>query len=520
MHAPFIYRPVGGIGGALNPQSYEETQVAADSANWLFEDGRAYARSQVNNFVWGNRVDFGRQWFNPDSVAGYYFLIFDDGALGTTAGTLTGPGTSFAAPRVYHNATMVNGAVIAGNHPAGMIRNVRGTTTYTVQSNAKYRYFTSHISRAVAAYDITSGSEDEKVVAWSAVGDEDDWTAASAGNSTLSEISDEITGIATIDHVLVIFRLYGIHLGFPSGTTPPFNFRNFIPFGPGCCQGSTIADYNNELFFLGRDQVYRFHIGSQPRPIAPVAIRDELLRGHAAGTGYQGFIELQHSIGDSPLTSQMGGARARYHLVPIGPHQIFGPDAGQTKAHYSFDLESETWARHTYPFEVRAAFWGNWEAAGTVYIIADDSVGTTYTWSTTTPTKTSRDNLNEPARLRSRPLIIGDDPTQEFHLDRVLLLYRLRRPILEAGVDDAVGSLVFTVSCQQAGQPRAVEQTINLFGLESDNTDEWRTLWVDVRITGQFFVYTIEVPSDSGFEVEQITGQFIPSAKVKARAAA
>ena len=512
------YQPVEGIGGGGNPLSVGEKNVA-NSINWLFEDGKAFTRPTLNDegaFGKSAKIDFVKRLFSTGVNTGYELAIDDTGAIHTTAGTLTGAGTTFGN-RTLHNIALVNGAFLLGNNVGGLVRNVRDATTYTVQSAAKYRYVTGHLSRAIAAFDITSGSNDEKKVAWSVPGDEDDWTGAGSGSSVLADIPDEITGVATIDNVWVILRARGIHLGFPTGsnTQGPFQFKNYISNGPGCNHPQSLAVYNNEMFFLGFENAYRYRLGESPRPIAPTSIRKALMEDHSRGFNFQGFIALVDN--DKELFSR-NAPRKRYHLFGIPASGVSGIGLQQVQQrHYSYDIDGETWAKHTYPFPVRTAHWRQFASAGEVELIQDDIDGTRHIWAMRYGEDTAHQGLNLPAILEGRIITVGE-LSKDYQLSKVLLSFRVLAP-RNSSERFEPAALTLKVRCQRGRETVAEEVVLQLGRLMQEGSggggEEWRLAWADIRLTGQQFQYIIEAPPSLVIEIDHIVGMFSEHARSK-----
>jgi len=387
----------------------------------------------------------------PYGATPYTVLLSSNGKVyklvGTACTELTGVTTSFGSA-AYHNVEVVNGVLLIANDTGGLIRWNPSGTTLTQLTTAKYRYVTSHLSRAVAAYDTNASALlGPRTVGWSIAGDETDWAGAGSGSTCLSDAVDDITGLGVCHNVLVILRRKGKHLGYATGvSSPAFRFENHTRSGIGCYYPGTASFDANTAFYVGIDDVYAFDLTTE----APIGqnIRRELLASLRAGCSYRGFI------------SRVSEAepRARYHLVCT---------SGQPPVpHYSYDIQSEAWSRHTYKdYQIQ----GGWQliSSASSEVVALHSGATPLQWSATA-------SLDTPAYVRSGVITVGSLGA-EMALTRSLIRYCER----------TAGQLLLTVE-------NGRESKVTLVPLMNEDTYKWRRVWADLRLTGQDFVVSLE----------------------------
>lgn len=468
MLQPAQFPIIGGVNLETSEDSLERGEVR-NALNFLFQDGEAKTRPGVDTLALGSAgvCVYGKSFRlgeTPKSVlvasTGKVWVLAADGSQTE----ITGAGTAFGTA-YYHNAEAVNGVILVANTTGGILRWDPTGGTYTVQASAKYRYVTAHLSRAVAAYDITPGSENPRKVGWSIAGDETDWTGIGSGTNILADAPDDITGLGTIRNVVVIARREGFHLAYPTGVTlPVYRFEGWSRKGVGCNYPSTFASEGDLVFCVGQDDVYTFDL-TEMSPIGK-DIRRELFKYLTAGVAYRGF------------TSRISKYEPRflYHLVGDGSR----PDL----PHFVYDPYEKKWSRHDYAERTLAGF-------NRVRTTADEapalltSGGNLLSWNSDLP-------CEEPASLITGNQIIGaleDDCA----VKRALLRYR----------DWGVGAV--QVAVRGTGGATTREESV-VIGIGSEAASgEWRRKWANVMSGGQDFQIRLTVPAGQKFSTNYVS---------------
>lgn len=339
---PVVYNPIGGINLEDNDAALGENEVRT-AQNLLFEAGECKARPGTTTTevtTLGSAPVFfqslyvgGTPWTVMQLANGKIYKV-----VGTTATEITGAGTTFGSAD-FNNVCSVNGAVLFGNNTGGVLRWLTTGVVYTILASARMRYLTSHLSRAVGAYDTNVAGTGQIMVEWSKPGDETVWNTSpstdGSGSTTLSDAPDDITGLKTIRNTIVVVRRTGFHLGFPTGVAiPAFRFEVFRrgDNSVGCPYPATVAVSDETLFFVGPDDIYMFDLNE----IVPIGykVRTAVLNTlRTANKGYAGFISRM---------ALNGSYRTRYNLVP------YGSAVSATDPHFCYDLRDRTWSRHVY----------------------------------------------------------------------------------------------------------------------------------------------------------------------------
>lgn len=372
----FPYIPIGGINGEDSEDRLEETQVQT-ATNFLFERKMFLNRPGVYTYKVNQAVNTPiattpryaqsfRSLIIPTRT--YYTLLIGDNNLtytggdpstdssgapillfGATAGAALTLDYTYDPRMEYLTADVVNGAILIGNNTGGLIRiDLLTAGFHTIIASSAYRYITAFGNRAVAAYALPPVTGAGNKVAWSQDGDETLWTGGDSGSSTLADSVDEITGLKSIHNVLVVMRRSSIRLGTLTGiSTPVFRFEPFSKENSGCPYPSTLACYDNKLYYVSQDNVCSFDLqqvvglGNQ--------IRTELFSYLNAGVKFRGFV------------SRVMGAKPRlfYHLVPFAAVNVYQVDDVTNSngfPHFVLDLQEMTWSRHLYSFALRGGF--------------------------------------------------------------------------------------------------------------------------------------------------------------------
>lgn len=142
------------------------------------------------------------------------------------------------------------------------------------------RYVDAFADRIFLAHVSESGATIVDRVRWSASGSasHDVWnpaTDATAGFIDLVDTPGAITGTSPMFGQYYVFKRDYIHRITETGmTTPSFTVQTVVD-GIGCVEGRTIVEIGGMLYFLGREDIYRWDTAGRPEPIG-TAIRNEV----------------------------------------------------------------------------------------------------------------------------------------------------------------------------------------------------------------------------------------------------
>lgn len=520
-YLPVAIRPIGGINADRAPVALE-TYESPLSTNILFEAGVARVRPHLLlDSVWAlSSVRFAKS-FIIDKGATYsqepYVVFVRPTSLykwnpydGTPLQEVTGAGVSFSAVPAF-NATLINGNVVVGNRVAGMTYWALGSTTYSTQTDALYRYFTGINSRVVGAFRIEGGNQDPRELGWSVAGDITDWTSDGAGAATLSDLADSITGLRTVDNRVVILRNEGYSFGTQTGqSTPAFRFETPIRKGIGFPYPQSIEEYNNSIFGIGRDDVYELTLSRGPQPIG-TKIRKLLMPHLARGISYQGLI-VRGDRGARPGQTQSSAdsdfvPRTRYHLIPTSFAEDITFDATYAQApHFSYDFGEGTWAIHTYNFPDRVSTAYEGVTAGapgaqqsTKLSFLQRDIGDQYDW-----TEDHNSASEEPAILRSKVIKVGDGQTA-FRVHNMLVTWALEGDYTQFNTED-LPTVEVAIYCKSRYQTRVERREIDFAKLAKEGSpDEWYNSWFSMQLSGNLFQVVMTIPAPIRMAIESIT---------------
>lgn len=506
------WTPVNGIN-MDDPAIRVRPDQCVEARNMLFERGvtrtRPYAVRDAYTF-WPdpstNKFRFARGMLvtsdNPNSVG-----ILSSGTLfkGPQAQALSqsGGGTLALGDPEYDNITTLNALFVIGNNSGnGMIRHDPSTSDFTIVSNSGFRYFTGLYARAIGGYSTLPNQ-----VGWSVAGDETDWTGAGSGTTVLAETTDEITGMKTIQNVIIVIRSMGFTAGFPTGDPfGPIRWETVIRHGrQGCPYPSTVADDGNELFWHGQDDIYRMDMNLMPSPIGN-QVRRETLYWLARGVLFRGFTTRmdygvpsggQAFIASNELSDPK--PRLRYHLVPISRTGV---------PHYCYDVEARTWSRHVYALPLLGGCEG--------FNLATTTANSAVSWNTMLLIDTAtRDVLrwgdgasgsgevaDQGAYIKSGVFVVGD-PTREYKCQRAYIVWA-RDGSHGVGEPDPPG-IILTVRCKQ--QQRYTEQQALLDAFQvAEGSENWQNTNIDLdgKPVGQMFQIALEIPPGFPIQIAEI----------------
>ncbi len=468
-----VYSPIGGVN-LTDGEDVLGDQEVRDSSNFLYERGAARTRPGLNISAVTpslGSIDFAKSL--SLGVTPMTYVIVGNKLyklVGSTATEITGSGITFGSSE-FHNGTSVNGEILIANSTGGLVRWDPTGGTYTILSNAKYRYVTGHFSRALGAYDTTATNGDKKV-GWCVTGDIGDWTSIGSGSNTLSDCPDDITGLGNINNVVVIPRRTGIHLAFPTGYgSNPFRFEAWGRDGSGFPYPSTLCFHSNVLYGVGKDDVYTFDLAN----LTPIGykIRDELLQAIHAGVTFRGFVSTL--VGCS--------ARTRYHLVPNSHNW----------PHYCYDVDERKWSKHSYEASITGGFHfiPSYTTEGFA-VFGSNFIGR---WDDSLPCETD-------SWLKSRTFALGD-VDKDHRVVRLLLRYR------DQG--EGLANCRFAVTLNQ--ERREEIQRVVVGSPSASN--RWTRAWFNFRLEGQDGEFRVDIPAGQPFSTNLTAIQVVPGGEYR-----
>jgi hypothetical protein len=385
---------------------------------------------------------------------------------------ITGPAIADTWNNLYLSTAVANGVVLLGGHPDGLFRWDPTGSVYTRIATAPYSFVTSMYSRAIAAYKLTGALGDPITMAWSVAGNETDWTNYGSGSSVLTDIPDQITGLAVIRNVLVILRSYGLHLGYPTGTFPAlFNFSNFSNSIEGCLHPATIDVWRNVLFFVSNAGIHTFDLNTVEN-IGEGVFKEVLSTVNGYGGVLRGFVSQSYTLDSQPT----------YNLlvdVVQSPQTV-----NLALPHWQYNLKERKWNRLNYntgvvcDSELGAAVWDKWAPTLTGAAIQP------------TPNIAIVQRLTGPSnKINAWTQATGTtSPTPQFttgqleilpgHFDAEMTGVMLTYNTLAASPGFSV-----LVTYQQAGQ----QITSAVFSQTGPTGTGWQRVWIRFRLTGNLF---------------------------------
>jgi hypothetical protein len=476
------YSPLGGVNSTDNESALEPSQCNA-ATNLLFEAGAVRNRPGLVNLGVTGLPGTNPAYVSSIELAGNFYNVAIDASLLWVAQSnaftnipIPGGAPAFDLAR-YQSLATANGALLVPNAPSvGLIRWIPGASAATlIAPGAYYRYVTSLASRAVGGYDPTvTAPIGQRKVGWSVAGDETTWTGSTngSGSTVLTDIPDEITGMAVLYNLWVIYRRFGIHIGTLTGQAfPPFSFSSWNQNGVGCFYPSSLATSDNVSFFIGSDDVYMF----DTQQLTPIGynIRNELF----LMIGNQQFLPR----GFTTRTYLNGGdaPRLRYNLVPMSG------DGSPAAVHYIYDVRDRVWSRQHYSFVLSTAGGFNYVTNQTLYgTCIVDAGGTFRLW---------QGACDEQSSLTTKTFVLGQ-PERDYKVHRVLLVYRDK---FSASV-----SVTIQLTSTLGGQVQVAASTKLLGGA---NDWQWKRQWYDITLPGNFFTATVTVPNGVQFQMSYLS---------------
>lgn len=515
---PVGFTPWGGLNTTDAATQLEPSELA-DSLNFFWNNKSARVRSawQTSNVVSGLVT-------TPDSIMA--LISFQAGGLNQNllipftdqariykinlvtgvATEITGPGYggAFSTDIFFYptiKPAVVNGNVLIPGAATKLIRHVPGAAAYTVISSVVPAFITSHLSRAVGAYDIVAANGQIKVM-WSVPGDETDWTSAllGAGSTTLSEIPDRITGIGVLHDVLFVPRRYGIHLGYNTGVaTTPYRFENYLKGGLGEVGNyipASLAISNNIAYFIGPDNVYKFDLSGGLQPIGDKIVSSLMTDVINSTRQYKGVI---WRVGGSSASGTATKPRPRYALVPLEV-----APTGNAMI-YMYDIIDGTWSKHDFP--------GTGAHSAAIMNFADDN--TTVGTAVAPLVLADKASSNTPAYRFLKDDVSGPESTATFLLSKVFQVghagkdYVLRRVLVRSKDIAGNASITLTATCRLGSTAQTISKT-KVCNVNHD--DAWISTWFDIQLTGQNFQFKAALTSANDLaEIDYVEAEFSES---------
>jgi hypothetical protein len=502
----------GGVNKDMDPAAIDLSSqnntvtVVADVGNMVFERGLLLTRPGLGPlpsqpFIPGPGNIRSIKWlpFAPRSVK---IPITDRGALAITdtpalysleanqnlgvvlnPTQITGPG--FAQDGAFYcDHSIVNGVVLLGGNQSGLIRWDPATTVYTILANSPYMYVCGHLSRGVAAYDITRGATGfAQTVAWSAAGDETNWTTgptSDAGLSVLADISDSITGLKVVSGMIVVARTYGFHIGIPTGQYPiVYDWRKISDQSIGVMHPASLCVYKNLCFFMSECGIHTF----------------DLVDTQDIGEGI--YVEINNLIRQYNLTARgfispgyKPDFQPSYNIMldSQGPQPAF---VANDTPHYMYNIKEQKWSRHLYnnafpnPW-TPLAFSAEYIPAGNPDPAAVPFMAVQFRNSATAqaPLQWIPGNQTDNASFFQTGQLTLSDPTQDIQLERVELQY------YSSGIPT---DITITVQGILNGQSFSQVVTITTYAVVG-----WDRRWYNLRVTGNMIDIFLNVNSPAG----------------------
>jgi hypothetical protein len=140
-----------------------------------------------------------------------------------------------------------------------------GVVTPADLIDVQARCVLNHYSHLVLGYLTESSVVSRTRIKWSKVGDPTDFTSVTSGFVDLIDTPGEVVALASIQDRLIVMKSDAIYEGIYVGGNDTFKF-SLLASTQGCLATNSVVDVKNTLFFLGKDNIYRFD-GREFQPI-------------------------------------------------------------------------------------------------------------------------------------------------------------------------------------------------------------------------------------------------------------
>ncbi len=278
-----ILGPFGGFQDNL-PKPHTPANSFDEITNWFCRKGRFHTRCRLNGYSSAPDGAIIRKMITfQDVVNGYHTLVLTTKTpYALTAGpvwntlTLPSPLTDLSGTNLPYGVVSTNKRVFFSNGSVPILY-ADGEASVKVAGDVPgaARFLATNSFHLVAAYTTepapggTLSVEYPNRVRWSASGDPTDWTSFSAGFEDLLEVSDSITGLATLGVRTFIFRTNGITVMTPTDNAlAPFRFDNYAiaEQGIGNKYPYSLASYNDSAAFISDSEIYKI----SPNDFTPI----------------------------------------------------------------------------------------------------------------------------------------------------------------------------------------------------------------------------------------------------------
>lgn len=342
-----------------------------------------------------------------------------------------------------------------------------------------------HLSRLIIIPIPNGGPAYVGLIAWSKIGDYTDWTHATAGSALLPEAYDSLTAVRVLGNVLVVLRLSGIHLGVPTGSTPPYAWKSISTNGIGCAFTASVAQFDNRIFFAGAHSIYTYDLSNVVN-IGEGIVTELFNYVRTYNTTIQGWV----------VNSYKNGYRPQYHVMPTIFTNIAQTISGiPAPPHFVYDITEGVWSKHVYD---------NFATAGDLPVGFAANLGVRNVPYENNVQYVVPGFLHPGASQVQYALwdpSVACESVQSFSTGRM----QLTDPTVEMGVIRVLvvayssGSAACTLKADSFVGNTTQSSTTN-FSLASG----WNRVWVNKVTVGQFFQFTVTIPANVYVEFRQL----------------
>jgi hypothetical protein len=359
--------------------------------------------------------------------------------------------------------------------------NIGTAAAATVASTAGMYWLKAHLTRLV-------GLKATNTLAWTVAGTYSDWatTTLGAGSLVVDIANDSLIGLEVIKNQLVILSNKRVIMGYTTGMSLlPYRIEEYLGGDNGdvCAYGASIARFEDTLFYVGRNNIYRLQDGRQV-PIGNREIIPQLL-GHAAVLmTHTGKIvnPLHHSNGT--LLNHLRINEPHYIIVPtsIASSNIDLPV-------FAYNIYRDAWTLITPKYEsvgslnnYPTAFHDDYfnESRGIHYL--NKNKRTIHRLSKVV-TSAAFDNA---CAIQTPPMLVGE-ADRDYTLTRALVKYTLK-----LNGNPTAPAVSFSGSVKQSGTTVTFTPS-QVFLSDQEGPDQ---MWLDLlyaRATGQYFSLTMNL---------------------------
>jgi len=146
-------------------------------------------------------------------------------------------------------------------------------------------------------FTIEGGNNYPQRVRWSDTGNAEEWSSGNAGWWDL-EGEDWISGVGVLGSYVIVFKERSIFAGRKVISSSVFDFDKIVD-GVGCIAPKTIVNVEDELYFLGNDNVYAFT--GRGLEVIGESIRDKLFSFLNPSLSYLAFAHYIEELSEYRL---------------------------------------------------------------------------------------------------------------------------------------------------------------------------------------------------------------------------